>query len=199
MTGKGLEMKRSVLFLATVAASAAALLLVLTWYLTSYPSGYASMSAMMGQMMGSQYAQGTTPSMPGYVSASFITLSVLMVVGVLGLVYYVAYPEFKTAPPLQMTAVDARSGAPSAKENWEAVFRTSKPEERKVLEVLAAHNGTHLQKLIVKESGLSKLKTHRIVSRFVERGIATAVKSGNTNEVSLSPWLKQDLVAHKNQ
>jgi len=49
----------------------------------------------------------------------------------------------------------------------------------------------------IKESGLSKLKTHRIVSRFVERGIATAVKTGNTNEITLTPWLKQDLKDRK--
>lgn len=75
------------------------------------------------------------------------------------------------------------------------MVRTSNPEEKKVLDVLAGHNGTYLQKFIVKESGLSKLKTHRIISRFAERGIVSAVKSGNTNEVSLSPWLKQDLSA----
>jgi uncharacterized membrane protein len=59
--------------------------------------------------------------------------------------------------------------------------------------VLAAHDGKYLQKFIVKETGLSKLKTHRIVSRLAERGIVTAVSSGNTNEVSLSPWLQQDI------
>jgi uncharacterized membrane protein len=71
------------------------------------------------------------------------------------------------------------------------LMRTSKPEEKRILEVLSAHNGVYLQKFIVKESGLSKLKTHRIISRFAERGIVSAMKSGNTNEVRLSPWLNQ--------
>jgi hypothetical protein len=148
-------------------------------------------------MMGSQYAKGTVATMPSYVWTSILTLFILVVVGVFGLVYYLAYPEIKIAAPHQAAVANAQSSPPGANENWETVIRTSKPEERKVLEVLATHNGTHLQKLIVKESGLSKLKTHRIVSRFVERGIATAVKTGNTNEVSLTPWLKQDLKDRK--
>jgi hypothetical protein len=75
--------------------------------------------------------------------------------------------------------------------SWSVLLRTLKPDERKVLEVLAAHDGTYLQKYVSKESGLSKLRTHRIVARFVERGIVTASKSGNTNEVSLADWLKK--------
>jgi len=83
-------------------------------------------------------------------------------------------------------------GRPAPKvDSWPVLLRTSKPDERKVLEVLAAHDGKYLQKYISKESGLSKLRTHRIVARFVERGIVTASKSGNTNEVSLADWLKK--------
>ena len=76
-------------------------------------------------------------------------------------------------------------------DSWPVLLRTSKPDERKVLEVLAAHNGKYLQKYISKETGLSKLRTHRIIARFVERGIVTASRSGNTNEVSLADWLKK--------
>jgi hypothetical protein len=191
-------MRRTGLFVAILTSAVAALLLIVTWYLASYQAGYGSMTGLMGQMMGNQYAQGTIPTMPSYVWTSILTLFVLVVVGVFGLVYYLAYPEIKVAVPQQATVGDNQPSPPGAKESWETVIRTSKPEERKVLEVLATHDGTHLQKLIVKESGLSRLKTHRIVSRFVERGIATAVKSGNTNEVTLSPWLKQDLIDRKN-
>lgn len=148
-------------------------------------------------MMGNQYTQGTVATMPGYVSTSIVALFILIAVGGFGLAYYLAYPEIKIAAPEQVIVAHAQSGPSVAKESWETVIRTSKPEERKVLDVLATHDGTQLQKLIVKESGLSKLKTHRIVSRFVERGIATAVKSGNTNEVSLTPWLRQDLKDRK--
>lgn len=68
---------------------------------------------------------------------------------------------------------------------------TSKPDERKVLEVLAVHDGKYMQKLVVKESGLSKLRVHRIISRLAERGIVRVAKSGNTHEVSLAGWLNK--------
>ncbi|NWG09241.1 MAG: hypothetical protein HXX80_02845 [Nitrososphaerales archaeon] len=75
---------------------------------------------------------------------------------------------------------------------YDAVIKTLKPDERQVLEVLKSHNGTYLQKWIRKEAGLSRLKTHRIVARLVERGIVTVRVYGNTNEVTLSSWLRPD-------
>ena len=64
------------------------------------------------------------------------------------------------------------------------------PEEQKVYNVLVAHRGKYLQKYVVKESGLSRLKTHRIVARFAQRGIVTVNEFGNTNEILLSDWAK---------
>jgi uncharacterized membrane protein len=64
------------------------------------------------------------------------------------------------------------------------------PEEQKVLSVLISHKGKYLQKYVVKEAGLSRLKTHRIVARFAQRGIVTVKEFGNTNEIQLSDWIK---------
>ncbi len=170
----------------------AILLLVVTWYLIAFQSANVSMSGMMGQMMGDQYAGGAMVPMPSYVWASVVALVALVGVGIVGIAYYLAYPEIKTSAYQSETNVVGQSNSSATKESWEVVLRTSKPEERRVLEVLAAHDGTYLQKFIVKESGLSRLKTHRIVSRFVERGVVVVAKSGNTNAVSLASWLKQD-------
>jgi uncharacterized membrane protein len=63
------------------------------------------------------------------------------------------------------------------------------PEEQKVINVLINHNGKYLQKYVTKEAGLSRLKTHRIVARFVKRGIVTVKEFGNTNEIALSDWV----------
>ena len=40
------------------------------------------------------------------------------------------------------------------------------------------------------EAKLSRLKTHRILARFAERGIVTLKKIGNTNEVTIAEWLR---------
>ena len=169
------------------------------------------MSGMMGQMMDNQYS-GIANPMPTYVWFSIIALIVALAAGVAGTVYYVAYPEIKKTPDhveadknlsnsdsvdkIVQSNLPSNSAAPS-KESWSMLMRTSKPEEKRILEVLSAHDGVYLQKLIVKETGLSKLKTHRIISRFAERGIVNATKSGNTNEVRLSPWLNQTSQAGK--
>ncbi|MGQ9718757.1 MAG: helix-turn-helix transcriptional regulator [Nitrososphaerales archaeon] len=75
---------------------------------------------------------------------------------------------------------------------YDVVIKTLKSDERQVLEVLKSHNGTYLQKWIRKEAGLSRLKTHRIVAKLAERGIVTVRAYGNTNEVTLSSWLRPD-------
>jgi len=64
------------------------------------------------------------------------------------------------------------------------------PDEKKVMGVLVAHQGKYLQKYVVKEAGLSRLKTHRIIARFAERGIVTVKEFGNTNEIVVSDWVK---------
>ncbi len=71
-----------------------------------------------------------------------------------------------------------------------SISKTLTSDERQVLNVLVAHNGKYLQKYIRNETGLSRLKTHRIVTRLAQRGIVTLEKIGNTNQVVLSDWLQ---------
>ena len=140
-------MRKTILFVSVLAVSAVALLLVVRWYLTAYQAGSGSLGGMMQQMMGGQATAGVTvASMPGYVWTSVAALSVLSLVGVAGLVYYLAYPEIKTGSP-SVARPPAAAPEPANpvgdKENWDTVVRTSNPEEKKVLEVLAKHDGTY--------------------------------------------------------
>ncbi len=132
--------------------------------------------------------------MPGYVWGGLVGLIVLIAVAAGGLGYFVAMPEIRTVGVADAGTTSLASTKARPLEDWDVLIRTSKPEERKVLEVLAAHSGSYLQKFIVKESGLSRLKTHRIISRLVERGVVTAVQSGNTNDIALAPWLAKPAV-----
>ena len=176
---------------------------LMSWYIFVYQSGSASMYGAMGQMMGGRNANIAYP-MPTYVWYSLVALIVVMSAGIFGTVYYVVYPEIRRTsivgpllnkdqslkqPSVSEAIPTLENATNDNKQSWFMLLRTSKPEERKILEILYSHNGTHLQKLIVKESGLTKLKTHRIISRFSERGIVNVSKSGNTNEVRLASWL----------
>ena len=179
------------ILLMALGADVLALLAVFAWYLGAYQPNGGSVSGMMGQMMGSGTTGGMTLAMPGGVWYALVGLFVFASVGLVVFGYYVAYPEI----PSGSSRAQAVEKAPTAGESgtsWEVLMKTSKPEEKKVLEVLAAHGGHYLQKFVVKESGLSKLKTHRIVSRFAERGVVTVQRSGNTNEVALAPWVKRE-------
>lgn len=178
-------MKRARSFAALVAAALGGIVILTAWYLWNYQPKGGSVTDVMGQMMG--YGGNTLAPMPGSVWGLLVALLLVVSIGVVGAAYYAAYPEIGSRPSQERPAQVKEDRHPGM--SWTILMRTSKPEEAKVLDVLAAHDGRYLQKFIVKESGLSRLKTHRILSRFAERGIVVAEKSGNTNEIALAPWL----------
>jgi hypothetical protein len=111
----------------------------------------------------------------------------LLIVGVGGSVYFYLFPEISHSKiNLQKPKFQTSK---SSESSFKAVIKTMTEDERKVLELLKNHDGKYLQKYIRSEAGLSRLKTHRIIARFAERGIVTLRKVGNTNEVKLKDWL----------
>ena len=145
---------------------------------------------VMGGMMGDVgNGSGTTPS---YLWIIPVVLIATVATAIIGITFYLAYPELKyirtrsscntqtsgltktpqtpqtsqskiETPPTQQPAIA------TATQNCDVLLKTMTPEEQKVFNVLVAHKGKYLQKYVVKESGLSRLKTHRIVARFAER------------------------------
>lgn len=127
----------------------------------------------------------------------------IAVTGGIGLAFYLAVPEIKI---FKETSLAAKSGLSSVNpasvatttsnasevgaDPYELISRTMTADEKKVMDVLASHNGKYLQKYIRNEIGLSRLKTHRIVARLAEREIVTVKQVGNTNEVAVSDWLR---------
>ena len=182
-------MRRIGVFVAVLVAALAGFLAVTVWYLGSYQGPGGSVGGMMGQMMGGS-GSGIMTAMPSGVWTTLVAFVAVTVVGAVGIGYYAAFPEIKSVPVQPASAPSQQNVSPEM--SWSVLMRTSKPEEKKVLEVLAAHDGGYLQKLVVKEAGLSRLKTHRIVSRLAERGVVTVERSGNTNQVRLASWVRQD-------
>jgi hypothetical protein len=155
-----------------------------------------------GGMMG---GGGYAPSYLWIIPAALIGIAL---VGVIGVVFYVIFPEIVPVVGARERAGNGSvpvnpkvepvppppKGLSGPQNAYESVSKTLTPEERRVLNVLTAHQGKYLQKYIRREAGLSRLKTHRIIARFAERGIVSLKKSGNTNEVYLSDWLKDSKV-----
>jgi hypothetical protein len=196
------------------------ILALVSWYLaTSSPAYYGSswMKQMwsgtestsnnggMGGMMGNG---STTTASTSYLWLIPVLLGAVLGVAVIGVAFYYAYPELKyirgnttcnpstsNPQPKTNTINPARETTtivelPNVSNNCDVLLKTMTPDEKKVLNVLVAHQGKYLQKYVVKESGLSRLKTHRIIARFAERGIVSVKEFGNTKEIVVSDLVK---------
>lgn len=210
-------MQRVQVFLAIfiITLSVLLTLALVGWYLAATsPSYYGSswMSQMwgphlgtdgyyggMGGMMGN--GNGTTTSYLWIIPTALIAI---VAVSVIGVGFYLAFPQLRyikrTCEIPNESSVSAEHAKNSAglsvnsnveHNTCEVVLKTMTPEEQKVLNVLLAHQGKYLQKYVSKEAGLSRLKTHRIVARFTQRGIVTIKEFGNTNEIIVSDWVKK--------
>lgn len=62
-------------------------------------------------------------------------------------------------------------------------------DERTIAQLLVDEGGYLLQKDISWKTGYSRVKTHRILTRLIRRGVVTSEKYYNTNKISLSTWL----------
>ena len=128
--------------------------------------GSASSTGGMGGMMGQT---GTTPVAANpsltYFGVLFAVLVSVTVIGVIGVAYYLVYPQIRMGamPPMQSTAVV--QPVSNGTTPYESVSKTLTEEERKIIEVLNMHEGKYLQKYIRNETGLSRLQTHRIIAR----------------------------------
>jgi hypothetical protein len=185
-----------------------------SWYLAATSQSYYG-SSWMSQMWGSHFgSDGNYGGMGGMMGNGTVTttsylwiiplaLIVIVVVSIIGVVFFLAFPQLRyvkrtwelpstNSVSLEPAKSDAESvGSLTVETNTcGVVLKTMTPEEQKVLNVLVAHQGKYLQKYVVKETGLTRLKTHRIIARFVQRGIVTVKEFGNTNEIVVSDWVK---------
>lgn len=160
-------------------------LIVVSFYLFAanmqYPWDWMWMH--MSSMMGGDYqVPYQHPALP-YFGFLFIGFIVLALVGVFGILYVLVLPEAK------LTKEPMRKSIENSTNPYSVVLKALTPEERKIIEILITHEGKFLQKYLRKEAGLTRLKTHRILSRLSKRGLVVLRKVGNTNEVVLADWL----------
>jgi len=73
--------------------------------------------------------------------------------------------------------------------SFEGVMKVLREDERKVCMTLWKEGGTALQNDVRWTTGLSKVKTHRVVARLASRGVITVRKEDGRNRLSLAPWL----------
>jgi uncharacterized membrane protein len=100
-----------------------------------------------------------------------------------GLLYYMLRAP-KPSPGLQ-NLTSQREGPMGLVEKF------LKPDELRVVQALRKAGGSLLQKEVGRSTGLSRLKTHRVVLRLAERGLVSVERVGRTNRVSLPAWLME--------
>ncbi len=205
-------MQRLKLFilLLTIAAGILLILVAASWYLAVTSQSYYQsswMSQMWGGMMGGRGMMGGgSGTSSGYLWIIPIGLIAVVILAVIGVSFYLIFPEIRSSS--MSTCTNSKAGQVQTvagsddissktvanlsdnSNTCDILLKTMTPEEQTVLNVLRAHHGKYLQKYIGKEAGLSRLKTHRVLARFAQRGIVTAKKFGNTNEISLSDWVR---------
>jgi len=119
-----------------------------------------------------------------------ILFAVPLIVALTGLGYILVFPSLGDEKPKQKP-----SPVPTVEKGetvLDAVLRVLNDEERKVIETLVAEGGTMLQKDIRWKTGLSRVKTHRILFRLAKRGVVSAEKYYNTNKITLADWLTKE-------
>ena len=167
------------------------IVLLLVGYLSTPTSSLPNQTGWVDNMwscMGDWMSGNSSNADPFWTTYGILLIVVVgvMILGIGGLTYFIIFPEMKSTKNIpQATPKQANNDT-----SYESVLKTLNDDERKVLIVLKNHGGKYLQKYIRNEAKLSRLKTHRVLARFAERGIVTLQKSGNTNEVLLAEWLK---------
>jgi uncharacterized membrane protein len=131
---------------------------------------------------------GRGHGMGGEVPRSFwlILFIIPLIVASTVLGYSLVFPELREdkfeEKPIVPTVEKGES-------SLDAILRVLNEDERKVIEILAAEGGTMLQKDIRWKTGLSRVKTHRLLFRLAKRGIVSTEKYYNTNKIMLADWL----------
>lgn len=71
----------------------------------------------------------------------------------------------------------------------EAVYQVLLPDEQKIIDVLVKEGGSTTQRKLSRLTGLSRVKTHRVVHRLAEKNIISVEPAGRTNMITLEKWL----------
>ena len=79
------------------------------------------------------------------------------------------------------------------KKSFEVALQLLESDERKVVKALVEAGGSMLQKNISKETNMSRVKTHRVLTRLIRRNVVSTEKYYNTNKITLSSWLLEGI------
>jgi uncharacterized membrane protein len=86
------------------------------------------------------------------------------------------------------------SSEKNLKKNSEVLLRFLSPEEKKLVGALIDNKGKVLQAEITRLPGMSKLKSHRVVQKLLDKGVIEKDSVGKTNVVRFTKEIKEGLL-----
>ena len=97
--------------------------------------------------------------------------------------YLIVYPEIVLGVNKNFNSEQQHSSS------FEDVMKVLREDEKKICLALQKEGGSAMQNDVRWATGLSKVKTHRVVARLAGRGVIRVVKEGRKNRLSLASWL----------
>lgn len=82
----------------------------------------------------------------------------------------------------------------SLKRNTEVLLRFLSQDERKLMNALIDGKGKVLQAEITRLPGMSKVKSHRVVQKLIDKGVIEKDRIGKTNIVRFTKEIKEGLL-----
>lgn len=122
---------------------------------------------------------------------TFGTAFIFLTIGVIA--YSIMFPEIALEKDPELNPEEEFPAS------FEAVMKVLCEDERKVCRAILKEGGTILQKDVKWITGLSKVKTHRVVARLASREVITVRKEEDKrNRLSLASWLYKKNTADEN-
>ncbi|MDH5450930.1 MAG: hypothetical protein OEX77_08555 [Candidatus Bathyarchaeota archaeon] len=129
-------------------------------------------------------------SIPFLQGSSLLRASMLVIIGAafmfltIGVVTYsVVFPEIVLEKD---QAFNVEEGFPAS---FEGAMKVLREDEKEVCMAIWKEGGTALQKDVRWATKLSKVQTHRVITRLADRGVINVRKEGGRNRLSLASWL----------
>ena len=81
----------------------------------------------------------------------------------------------------------------SLKKNTAVLLKMLNADESKVINALLENHGHALQAEITRLPGMSKVKSHRVLQKLIDRGVLVKEDFGKTNKVKFAPEIQEGL------
>ena len=120
-----------------------------------------------------------------------LTFGIALLLG--ALVYYFLTPQ-KSMEASQASTLEIEKLRQAAVESKQAFLKLLNPDERKVVEKILDGNGKALQAEVSRLPGMTKVKSHRVLQKLMDRNVIEKDKLGKTNIIQFTPEIKAGLL-----